>query len=333
VLWDDSDGGRKEKTVKTVALPKMLYLACAADDFYAMPLGVTVYSALANLSRDCQITLFVLDGGIRKPNKLKLTASLDPARVTIHWLHPSVEQIQRVYHESVSPYPVSAYLRLLLPDLIPHDVTKIIYLDTDVVVAGNLETLWDIELGDRALLAVQDPVHRFIAYADHLQHLDRQALGIQPDQKYLNSGVLVINLEKWRSARIAEQIVQFLAQHPELPYPDQDGISVVLAGQWQELAPEWNQVHVLHLFASWQQSPYSQQQFLNALDRPSIIHFTSRPKPWMPSRLHPQRQLFLQYLNRTAWSGWTEDKWNHAEQLVRRSVRRVLRQMKRVGVS
>jgi hypothetical protein len=82
-----------------------------------------------------------------------------------------------------------------------------------------------------------------------------------------------------------------MKQHPELPFPDQDGIAIALAGQWGELAPCWNQVHVLH------------------------------------------RNLFLHYLEKTAWSGWTDAKWNYLEQLMRRSIRRLMRNVRKLGVA
>jgi lipopolysaccharide biosynthesis glycosyltransferase len=307
--------------------PQTIYLACAADDFYAMPLGVTIYSALANLAPGYRIRLFVLDGGIRKANQRKLMESLDRHRIDIRWIRPSTKRLDALYHGSQSSYPLSAYLRLLLPELLPNYVKKVIYLDTDLIVTGNLAELWNIETKDAPLLAVQDAVHRFVKQAQHLQHLDLETMGITPDQKYLNSGVLVINIEKWRQERLADQVMNFMKQHPELPFPDQDGIAIVLAGQWQEIAPCWNQVHVLHHLSSWQESSYEQAMFEEAIDRPRIIHFTSRPKPWMPSCVHPKRHVFLHYLNQTAWSGWTTVRWNYIEQLIRRSIRKLTRKL------
>jgi lipopolysaccharide biosynthesis glycosyltransferase len=308
---------------------KTIYLACAADDFYAMPLGVTVYSALANLQDDYHLALFVLDDDIRHANKRKLAASLDANRVTIEWIQPSATQIRKIYDRSTSPYPKSAYLRLLLPALIPDAIKKIIYLDTDIVVTGNLAELWNIEIGDWALLAVQDPVHRYAYQTRHLQHLDLAALGVRAEHKYLNSGVLVMNLDKWRSENLADRIMSLMMQYEQLPFPDQDGISIALAGQWGELEPRWNQVHIIHNLSSWDESSYSQETFYNTLHYPYVIHFTNRPKPWMPGCTHPQRDLFWQYMQMTAWAGWTNTKWNYMEQLLRRSMRRLKRKVKR----
>ncbi|WAL58312.1 glycosyltransferase family 8 protein [Thermocoleostomius sinensis] len=304
---------------------KTICLACAADDFYAMPLGVTVYSALANLSHDCYLKLFVLDDGIRNANKRKLAASLDADRVTIEWIQPPIKQIKQICDRSASPYPKSAYLRLLLPDIVPDEVEKVIYLDTDIVVTGNLETLWNLEIDNQALLAVQDPVHRFVNQAHHLKSFDLNTWGITSEHRYLNSGVLVMNLNKWRSEKLADRIMNFMSQHSELLFPDQDGLSIILANDWGELEPRWNQVHVVHSFSSWRESPYHQEMFENVLHHPYVIHFTSRPKPWMPGCTHPHRGVFLHYLQMTAWAGWTNTKWNYTEQLFRRSVRRFIR--------
>jgi lipopolysaccharide biosynthesis glycosyltransferase len=315
------------KTMMNVA-PTVIHVACAADDFYAMPLGVTICSALANLSGDYRVVLYVLDGGIHRANKLKLVQSLDQEKIEIHWLRPTSSRIEQIYYQSRNSYPISAYLRLLLPEILPNHVEKVIYLDTDVIVKGDLKELWQIEIEHYALLAVQDAVHRFLHQAQHLKHLDLDAMGISSDHKYLNSGVLVINLNRWRAEAIADQVIEFLAHHPELPYPDQDGINLVLAGQWKELEPRWNQVHVLHLFSAWHESPYPQEWFDEAVQHPAVIHFTGRPKPWISNCVHPQKNAFLQYLGMTKWSGTTNTQWNYIEQLIRRSFRRFMRGVK-----
>ncbi|MBE9159052.1 glycosyltransferase family 8 protein [Nodosilinea sp. LEGE 06152] len=299
-------------------------VACAADNFFSMSLAVTAFSTFKNLDPQRQLILFILDGGISSTNKKKLLQTLNSNRVDVRWIKPTKDQIKTTLLTcQTSNHPISAYYRLLLPTIIPPQFKKVIYLDSDVVVEGDLAELWDQDLKGQALLAVQDPVHEYIAAAKYFSPLQLEDRGITPEQKYLNSGVLVINLEEWRRQGIANQVLKFIGQHPDLPFPDQDAINIILAGQWSELDPRWNQMHAVHTYKSYQDSPYDESLYKDLIHHPSIIHYTSRPKPWGNNCTHPQADRYFKYLDQTAWSGWRNNVITYNTTLIRRGIRRI----------
>lgn len=301
-----------------------IVVACAADDFFSMPLAVTAFSAFKNLDSERQLILFILDGGISSANKKKLLQTLDSSRIDVRWIKPTEDQIKTTLLAcKASNHPISAYYRLLLPAIIPSQLKKVIYLDSDVVVEGDLAELWDKDLKDQSLLAVQDPIHEYITAGEYFKSLNLEGRGITPDHKYLNSGVLVINLEKWRQHHTADQVLEFIGQHPELPFPDQDAINVVLAGQWGDLNPRWNQIHAVHTYESYRDSPYDESLYQDLIHQPLIIHYTSRPKPWGNNCTHPQADRYFKYLDQTAWSGWRNNVITYNITLVRRGIRRM----------
>jgi lipopolysaccharide biosynthesis glycosyltransferase len=290
-----------------------------------MPLAVTVTSALKNLNPDYKMILYILDGGIRAASKKKILASLDSDQLEVYWIKPSSDRIKYMLLKcQASNHPISNYYRLLLTEIIPKEYSKVIYLDTDIVVEGDLSRLWKIDIQDAYVLAVQDPVHRTLQQAAHLNRLGLvdQTASEGTDHKYLNAGVLVINLDKWRAEGIAERIIGCIIENPELPFPDQDATNLVLAGKWKELDPQWNQVHVVHFLASPEDSPYSLSKHQAAIENPHIIHYTTRPKPWGKNCIHPQRDRFFAYLDQTGWKGWRRNFWNYSTLFVRRSLRR-----------
>lgn len=300
-----------------------IVLACAADDFFSMPLAVTATSALKNLDPSYNMILYVLDGGIREVNKKKILASLNSNRLEVHWIKPSSDRLTRMLLKcQASSHPTSTYYRLLLAEIIPKMYKRAIYLDTDVVVEGNLAQLWEVDIQDACLLAVQDPVHRTLHQAQHLKKLGLVNSNTSLNSKYLNSGVLLINLEKWRTEQVTEQVIDLIAMTPGLPFPDQDAINLVLAGKWKELNPQWNQVHVVHFFASPEDSPYDLETQKQVVENPKIIHYTTRPKPWGRNCIHPQRDRFFKYLEQTGWRGWRRNFWNYNIMFLRRSLRR-----------
>jgi lipopolysaccharide biosynthesis glycosyltransferase len=307
-----------------------IVVACASDDFYAMPLAVTALSALSNLAPERQMILFVLDAGISQSNKRKIRQSLNSSRVDVRWIKPASKMIEAVSLKCKNNYPLANYYRLLLPEIIPAEYKKAIYLDTDVVVLSDLEKLWSIDVGDNYMLAASDPCNQALYRARHLQHLDLEIMGIDPSYKYINAGVLVLNLEKWRAKAGANQIIDFIANHPELPFPDQDAMSIAFAGQWGEIDPRWNQIHAFHEM-DWKEAGYlSQAQFSEVVNHPYIIHYTSRPKPWVRGCSHPQKDIFVEYLDRTAWKGWRDNYFSYGLTLLRRIFRRFSRTVKKL---
>lgn len=306
-----------------------IVVACAADDFFAMPLAVTASSVLANLNKDCWIDFYVLDGGIKPSNKEKILQSLKGKPLEIHWVKPRSDYMEKLYFKSKSTYPISAYYRLLLPEIIPKRYQKVIYLDTDVILLEDIAKLWNLELGENHMLAAMDAANRTMDWPVHLKHIDLDAMGISGKDKYLQSGVLLIDLNKWRADQISEKLLDFIANHLELPYPDMDALNFVLAKIWGELDPRWNQIPVVHNFKSWENSPYTQEQLENVVNNPFIIHYGSKPKPWNQGCTHPQRSLWYDYLHQTAWSGWENTFLDRNILLMRRMGRRLVKNTKK----
>ncbi len=286
-----------------------IILVCAADNNYAMPLAVTVRSALANLKSNRKIGLFILDGGISKSNKKKIIKSLQSEKLDISWIQ--IDETQLTNLVLTRHLTTTAYYRLLITKFLPLEFDKAIYLDTDMIVKGNLEELWNIPLEDNYALAVQDDVELYISMSGGLRNY--QDVGICPDYKYFNSGLLVINLEKWRSENIGEKVLEYIRQNREYVRNDQDGLNAILAGKWGEIHPRWNQMPRIYDYSSWQESPHAEDIYKELLHQPCIIHFTNSPKPWYAGLKaecrHPKKDLFFQYLDMTDWSGWRDTFW------------------------
>jgi lipopolysaccharide biosynthesis glycosyltransferase len=281
-------------------------VVCAADNNYVIPLSVTLKSILVNLKTPQKITCFVIDGGIEESNKQKILKSLDSKQITIKWLQPTDSILNKV---KVSGHvTVATYYRLLIPDLLPQQLKKAIYLDCDLVVNEDLQQLWTIDIGDTYLLAVQDMGIREVSNPRGGLH-NYQELGIHPNSKYLNAGVMVFNLEKWRTENISTRAIEYLEQNKEHVLNwDQDGVNAVLVGKWRELDPRWNQTPSVYKYRSWKDSPFTEEVYKSVIQQPYIVHFATAIKPWHYYCEHPAKGLFFQYLDITPWSGWRPKK-------------------------
>jgi lipopolysaccharide biosynthesis glycosyltransferase len=283
-------------------------LVCAADENYVMPLAVTLRSALANLKSKQKVNLFILDGGISQQSKSRIIKSLDLEEPEISWVKPNEALLKNV--ELTRHLTLAACYRLLIPQIVPKHLKKAIYLDSDMVVRGDLGQLWNIDMGDNCVLAVQDDNQWYISMAIGLKNY--KELGLNPNDKYFNSGLLVIDLEKWRNEDVGQKTLKYLEENKAYARDlDQDGLNVVLAGKWGELDHRWNQMPRIYTYSSWQDSPYDEEFYNELLHNPYIIHFTKTPKPWQRDCENPNTALFFHYLDQTAWSGWRITLWRH----------------------
>ncbi|HBL14337.1 MAG TPA: glycosyltransferase family 8 protein [Cyanobacteria bacterium UBA11162] len=278
----------------------------AADDRYAMPLTVTICSLLANLSQDYQLTIFIIDGGIKQANKRKLFQSINSNRCQVNWLKPQPEKLKKV--KLSGRIPIAAYYRLLIPDLLPAEFDKVIYLDCDLIILEDLAKVWNLELDNHYILAAQDTTVPYISSPDGLANYKQ--LGISEQAKYFNSGVLAINLKKWREDNIADQAIKYVEENKQyIRWWDQDALNAVLVGKWGELDLRWNQMPNVYGDSFWQDPYFKHYHYDDLVSHPYIIHFATQLKPWRFECQHPAKDTFFYYLDQTLWSGWRPTYW------------------------
>lgn len=291
--------------------------ATGADEGYAMPLAVTVRSAIDSLGEGSTLRLFVFDGGLTPETRERLERSWDDPRVELEWIEPDVDAVA---HLPVSDHISSAcYLRLMLPEFLPSDVGKLIYFDADMLVRRDLTDLYAEPLGDHLALAVQEMTAPWIDaelasthYARSFPYLSAsrpianyEALGLDPLGMYFNSGLMVLDAARWRRDDIGGQVFDCLeANREHVLWWDQYALNVRLAGQWRALDPRWNQTAGAFLYPGWRESPLGKREFQQLRVDPWIVHFCSPSKPWHYFCDHPARKAFFQTLDRTDWRGW-----------------------------
>jgi lipopolysaccharide biosynthesis glycosyltransferase len=277
-------------------------VVCAADNNYAMPLSVTLRSAIENFKSNRRLVLFVIDGGIEEQNKQKITKTFASKQVDFQFLQPNDALLSGM--QLSERFTLAKFHRLLIAELLPSHFSKAIYLDSDMIVTGNLAELWDIEIGENHVLAVQDLYIAYVSSPGGLKNY--RELGIPSTQKYFNSGVLVINLNKWRTNRVGMKVITYVRDNEDiLTLQDQEGLNAILAGKWGELDLRWNQITYIHNYQAWPDSQLKNDlklRYKELADKPYVIHFTSSKKPWKPGCKHPKKIFFFYYLSMTAYA-------------------------------
>ena len=276
------------------------------DRRFAVGLAASISSAVARLGDSHWLEVFVIDGGLGRNHRQRLTRSFVGRRCEIRWLTPPQRKLSRL--KVGGDITIATYFRLLIPELLASDISKVIYLDADVIVHADLGGLWATPLGSYPLLAVQDQGVRHISGPYGLSNY--KSLGIPEDAKYFNAGVLVLDLEKWRRDRISDAVVQYIRDNSEhIRFHDQDGLNAVLWNKWGWLDPRWNQMPQLLQVARVEDSPFDPITHERTMRDPYITHFASSDKPWRFGCHHPASSDFLSALAATEYRQFRPSRW------------------------
>lgn len=277
----------------------VIHIVLASDANYAVPMAVAMCSAVANCDRSSRLEFHVIQSNIGAEMRRKIEYSLELAgspQATIHWLEasPLLKELP-IAHRN---HTALIYARLLIPTLLPRQIEKALYLDSDLVVCGNIQELWNTPLDGRTVLAARDRIGFIGARSGIANHRE---LGIPAEAPYFNSGVLLLDLPKWRETRTTERVFCHLEKYRNIiRMEDQEALNAVLFGEWGELNFGWN----------WQ-IPWREYRLHRATPtwdpqtkRREIVHFTTSEKPWLPGCDYEERALFFEALDKTAWAGW-----------------------------
>lgn len=183
----------------------------------------------------------------------------------------------------------ATYLRLALPEILPQSQHRVLYLDADMVIDGDIRELWEMDLLGSPVAAAVDPgVDPSTFQADW--RLPVQA-------PYFNAGVLLIDLKAVREGNYFGDAIEVLTtQREKCEFADQDALNVALWGTCLEISPKWNfqRKFMYHGFREWH------CRVQNGV-RPLIVHFNESEKPWKASEWHPWSWLYLRNLMRTGY--------------------------------
>lgn len=287
----------------TINTQRTAWIACAADDEYALPLGVMLCSALQNASKNYNWKILCLDGGVCARNKRRLERVIERASVSseIEFLSPDKRLLDNInIHGHLTQVTL---FRLLAPRILENKTNRVIYFDCDLLVRKDISELWEKDFGGKPCLAVQGYGAPYVS--DPLGVPTWQEQGMASDTPCLNAGVLVMNLTEWKSLDIPHRVIDYLKKRKDkLPLNDQLGLNAILAGNWGKLDPSWNRMNTIFRFDSWADSPFKDEirpKLDLLLNDPGIIHYTGPSKPWIPHYVHPGGNEYINYLKNSGW--------------------------------
>ena len=128
----------------------------------------------------------------------------------------------------------ATYYRLYVPELLPSYIKIALYLHSDILINGCILDLLTTDISGHSVAAVPD------ALVDRNEEI-RLKIGLNEKARYLNAGVLLMNLECWRSEKIGVRALEFCISNPDLiTYWDQCALNHIVQGNYSILDKKWN---------------------------------------------------------------------------------------------
>lgn len=248
------------------------------DDGYAPFLAVALNSAVKNSSPQRNYRAIVLHQGLREENILKLQSlQTENFRIDLAPMQANLDALDdRMSNRLRCDYfTLTIYFRLFIPAMFPQ-YDKGIYIDSDVVLNDDIAKLFDTDIGDNFIGACNDlsisDVPPLVAYTEN-------AVGVAKHE-YINSGVLLMNLQKMREQNFEGHFLDLLSTyHFDTIAPDQDYINAICNG------------NIYYLNAAWNAMPCDSNP---ELEKPCLIHYNLFSKPWCYDNVQYENK-FWQY--------------------------------------
>jgi lipopolysaccharide biosynthesis glycosyltransferase len=285
----------------------------AGDDKFAWIMGVSMLSLMERNRQAERIHFHILDGGIERENREKLVWMTEKyGRAST--FYPAKETIEREMRGRKAPRgSLSMFSRLFMGRLLPQSLEKVLYLDCDTLITGSLTDLWNTPFEGHILVGVNDccsGMHRKWVY-------------LRNDQLYLQTGMLLIDMEGWRRFGVEAKVKEAIKRlHGVGPYGDQCLLSIVLADHTKAVHPRYNClisrcVFTYRQLMKWRRPSffYSEQEVQESVSHPVVIHFATffhAPRPWIATS--PWEGFYGEwktYLGVSPWKDhrlWVDDR-------------------------
>ena len=278
----------------------VLNVLYASDNNFSPYLGVSLFSLLKHNTVDFkEINVYVLAKNISNDNKNKLNEiynQFDNSKL-IFIEDKEISEIvgKKVYATRAS----SSFSRLFAASFLDESINKVLYLDADSLISGSFKELWEKDISDYYVAGVLDIGPDYV----------KTSVGLDNDVKYINAGVLLINLDKWREEDIESKFIKFLEDYEMNVYNNDQGIiNGVLSDKILIVDPKFNLMSpFLEIdyddVIRWNglKNHYNKETIENALKNPVFLHFSAfmKGRPWFKGFNHPCSELYLGYANQT----------------------------------
>lgn len=239
---------------------KVIPIFFATDDNYVPFLDVAIRSLIKNASTEYKYKIIVLNTGLKEENTSKIKVlENENFEISFDDISNAVEDLKNklpnIYH-----FGLATYYRLFIETIYP-EYDKILYLDCDIVVTGDISKLYFIDVENNLLAGV---VEQFILRTPEFSTYTKEAVGVDAEN-YINAGIMIMNLKEFRKSKIEEKFTYLINKYNfDVIDPDQAYLNFLCKGR------------IKYLDISWNRTPIED---LNCTEL-NIVHYALYKKPW-----------------------------------------------------
>lgn len=244
----------------------------AINENYINQIKVLLYSILES-NKEENFEIFIAHRNLIKSNKENIINSINNERCKISFIKIEDKEIKElpVYQKR---YPLEIYFRIFAVQYLPKNIDRILYLDADTLVINSLKRLYNMDFEGNYFIATTH-------IGKILKKVNDVRLDMEKENKYINSGVMLMNLDALRNIDIQKEVEQFLKKNSlKLILPDQDIISSIFGGHIKLVDS------LLYNFGEREWNKYNAKNINNKIGlkwirkNTVIIHYYSKNKPW-----------------------------------------------------
>ena len=238
-------------------IPEKISIALCTDENLVEHIGTLLYSIDVNTSSFVDVYIMYYNLSEKSLDELARLNDIF-ATVKVHMIRVSDKQQEKLSKISLATdLPITSCYRFILADLLPNQ-DRIIYLDIDTLVLGDLTELWKTDLEGSFIGVARDA----ILYED----MDINQKFVFEKEVYFNSGVLLVDLNLFRKYEVGNKLVKFAIDTTKYcKYGDQDVLNYYFMGALKVLDFMWN----------CGKSLIDENE-----SKIKIIHFYGPEKPW-----------------------------------------------------
>lgn len=285
----------------------MNHIVFCIDDSWCMPAGVLIKSILHY--NPAPFTFHILSKNFSDDSKQKIeTIIFENSENKVFYYKVNSHSFDSFPIKKQDHVTLETYYRFLIPQLLPDSITKVLYLDCDILCTGSLEGLFNLDISNYSTAMGIDT--RNCDYEIY------KRLSYEPEFNYHCAGVMLMNLDYWRKNKCSTECMEFLIEKPELCiWHDQDAINKVLHNSILSFNPSYDILPGFFTVYDFVDNNINENnknklfikkenwdELLSAVENPCLIHFGGKIKPWHKyDIIKPYSLLWRKFYSQTPW--------------------------------
>lgn len=255
-------------------------IAFCINEKYVEQLIVVLWSIMKNLTTGRDVNVWIVSSDMSDASKNYLRKlRLGFKNLHLNFLDIDAKELAQL-PRTIDYISAETYYRYLLPNLLPN-IDKILYMDADIIVNGDISSLYDTDISKYYIAGGYD------LYIDDIKY--KSKIGFEQDELYVNAGVLLMNLKQMRTDNIPQKLIDTTKNMAgKVKYQDQDIINIVCRGKILEFDSIYN--YTSHNILK------EKSKYKHAV----VIHYTGKNKPWLSDSNNPMRHLWRRYAKKAA---------------------------------